>query len=201
MLTVYLACAVVGGVILILQLILTVTGLLGEADDLDLSEGEAGHDSSMFFQVLSFRSLITAVTFFGLGGGLAQSAGLPDILTFFFATGLAVVAMVGVAWIFNLLMKLREEGNVRIEYTLGAPATVYLTIPGQRHGAGKVTVSVQNRSMEYNAVTAGDALPTGTAVKIVNVLDETTVEVACLEQAEHLLKSPEQQAPETIGNN
>ena len=31
--------------------------------------------------------------------------------------------------------------------------TVYLTIPGQKAGAGKVTLCLQNRSVEYQALT------------------------------------------------
>jgi hypothetical protein len=144
---------------------------------------DAHHDvhdqeSSLFFKLLGFRSLVAALTFFGLGGGLAQSAGAPDILTFGFAVTLGALAMVGVAWIFNLLMRLREEGNVHIENALGAHAVVYLTIPEKRQGMGKVTVTIQDRSMECNAVTSGDRLPTGRTVTITDIIDATTVEVA-----------------------
>ncbi len=178
MLTVYLSCAVIGGVILVVQFVLTLTGIVGDADDLDTGEVDDGQGSSMFFQVLSFRSLVAALTFFGLGGGLARSAGLPDLMGFAFAAMLGVLAMIGVAWIMKLLLQLREEGNVHVEYALGAGAVVYLPIPGQHQGQGKITVVVQNRSMEYNAVTAGDALPAGKTVAVTGIIDENTVEVA-----------------------
>lgn len=184
MVTVYLVCAVVGGVILVMQLLLTLSGLLGDADHTDLTDSEVHHDSSWFFEILSFRSLVAALTFFGLGGGLANSVNTPAVFVFFFAVGMGAIAMVGVAWILHLLLHLREEGNVCIEYTLDAPATVYLTIPGQRQGQGKVTVAVQNRSMEYNAVTNGETLPSGINVKITNVIDDNTVEVEALARSE-----------------
>lgn len=195
MLTIYIICAVVGGVILVIQLVLSVTGVMG--DHGDLGHADAGHidadvqgdvhdhgevhheqDSSSFFKLLSLRTLVAALTFFGLGGGLADAAGSPDILSFMFGVMLGGVAMVVVAWLFSLLHKLHEEGNVHIEYALGAQAVVYITIPANKQGVGKVTVNVQDCSMEYNAVTAGDALPTGKTVTVVDIIDTTTVEVA-----------------------
>jgi len=201
MLTIYIICAVVGGVILVIQLVLSVTGVMG--DHGDLGDVDAGHidvgghgdagghgdvpdhgdvhheqDSSSFFKLLSLRTLVAALTFFGLGGGLADAAGSPDILSFVFGIMLGGVAMVVVAWLFSLLQKLHEEGNIHVEYALGAPAVVYITIPGNRQGMGKVTVNVQDCSMEYNAVTAGDTLPTGKTVTVLDIIDATTVEVA-----------------------
>ena len=191
MLTVYIICAVVGGVILIVQLGLSVSGILGDTDDMDIAHTDAhievgghGHDvnhtgenSSSFFKLLSLRALVAALTFFGLGGGLANAAGSPDLLSFGFGVMLGGVAMVVVAWLFSLLHKLREEGNVRIEYALGSQAVVYLTIPGHKAGMGKVTVTVQDCSMEYNALTTEETIPSGKTVTIVDIIDATTVEV------------------------
>ena len=39
--------------------------------------------------------------------------------------------MAVVAWVMQSLAKLQSDGSVRIERALGAPATVYLTIPAQ----------------------------------------------------------------------
>jgi len=78
----------------------------------------------------------------------------------------------------HLFMTLHAEGTVCIENALGMPATVYLTIPGHRAGAGKITVAVQNRSMEYEAFTEEEeAIPTGFDVIVTGIVNETTVEV------------------------
>jgi hypothetical protein len=77
------------------------------------------------------------------------------------------------------LAKLHSDGTVRIERALGAPATVYLTIPGQKSGAGKVQVKVQNRLVEYQAITSQQQeLSTGANVVVVAVVNPGTVEVA-----------------------
>jgi hypothetical protein len=61
---------------------------------------------------------------------------------------------------------------------VGAQGTVYLGIPGNRAGIGKVHVNVMNRTLEYNAVTLRDALPTGASIVVVGVINADTVEVA-----------------------
>ncbi len=191
MFTLYAVCAVGGGTILIIQFILALVGLdhHGMTDGpghFDLHGGAHGadhhggdtHDSSWFFKLVSLRSMIAALTFFGLGGGLGVSAGLPSFFTFMLALSSGVVAMIVVAWVMHLFMTLHAEGTVCIENALGMPATVYLTIPGHRAGAGKITVAVQNRSMEYEAFTEEEeAIPTGFDVIVTGIVNETTVEV------------------------
>ena len=86
--------------------------------------------------------------------------------------------MVLVAWVMQTLAKLQTDGSVRIERAVGAPAKVYLTIPAQKGGAGKVHVKVQNRLMEYQAVTSQRELPTGANVVVLGVVSPGTVEVA-----------------------
>ena len=61
--------------------------------------------------------------------------------------------------------------------SLGQAGTVYVPIPGARAGTGKVMLNVQNRTMEYQAVTAQQELPTGTNVVVVGILGPDTVEV------------------------
>lgn len=192
MFTLYAMCAVVGGIMLVIQFILALIGLdhhgmMDGSGHMDVHTGDVHgadhhggdtHDSSWFFKLVSFRSMVAAITFFGLGGGLGMSAGLPSFFAFSLALAAGVVAMILVAWVMHLFITLHAEGTVRIENALGMPATVYLTIPGKRAGAGKVTVAVQNRSMEYEAFTdEEDAIPTGSDVIVTGIVNASTVEV------------------------
>ncbi len=70
-----------------------------------------------------------------------------------------------------------SEGTARITGAVGLPATVYLRIPGDNCGAGKIHVNLPNRTMEYRAVTSGDSIPTGSKVIVVKVVSTDTVEV------------------------
>lgn len=188
--TVFLGCAILGGVLLLCQFLLSLVGAGGEHDismdhHIDLGgahhAGEdhtAEHGATWYFHMLSFRAICAALTFFGLGGlAAASSASLSAVA---FPAGLAAgtVAMIVVAWMMSLLGRLQSEGNVRIERAVGAMGTVYLGIPASGQGAGKVTVNVQERSMEYRAVTQHEQpLETGTPVMVVGVAGPDTLEV------------------------
>jgi hypothetical protein len=54
---------------------------------------------------------------------------------------------------------------------------VYVPIPAGNAGPGKVTVTVQKRTVEYAAYTAAEALPTGARVRVVAVRGPNAVEV------------------------
>ena len=194
--TVYLICAILGGTLMLCQFVLTLIGLGGHHDfggdhndgidaahhDISHHHHEPGHsdESSWFFKLLTFRTIVAALLFFGLAG-LAASARTPEapLLPLSIALAAGGAAMAVVAWVMQSLAKLQSDGSVRIERALGAPATVYLTIPAQNSGAGKVHVKVQNRLMEYQAITSQhQELPTGANVVVVAVVSPSTLEVA-----------------------
>jgi hypothetical protein len=188
---VFLICAAVGGTLLLCQFLV---GLLGLGHhDVDHDHGmDHGHDldheheASWYVGLLTFRTIVSAVTFFGLVGLAAMEASLhPSV-----ALGLAVVAGAGalflVAWMVKSLHRLKADGTVRIDRAVGTTGTVYLSIPGNQAGTGKVTVKVQNRTVEYLAVTRHDALATGTPVQVVAVVSADTVEVVPVPQAQQV---------------
>ncbi len=142
------------------------------------------HGSSKLFAMLSFRGMIAAMAFFGIGGLTAQSADLPVLTVLLIAILCGLAAMYAVFWVMQTLASLQAEGTVRIGRSVGEPATVYLRIPGGRAGAGKVQINLQNRTMEYEAVTEGDALPAGARVVVVGVVNPETVEVRPLASCE-----------------
>jgi hypothetical protein len=183
---VYVVCALVGGTLLVVQFLL---GLVGFGDHDDVSgdhdvdtdvDHEVGHEhaGAWFLGVLTLRTVAAALTFFGLVGW-ALGAQLEDnLLTAACATAAGLAALLIVAWLMKSLKRLGADGTVRIERAVGHPATVYLRIPGKKAGAGKVTVTLQNRTMEYQAVTADEELPTGAKVVVVAVVSSDTLEVA-----------------------
>jgi hypothetical protein len=81
----------------------------------------------------------------------------------------------------RMFARMHSEGNLRAETVVGKNAKVYLRVPGEGGGKGKVTVSIQGRSMEFNAVTKGPELPTGSECKLLRLTTEDTFEVAPLD--------------------
>ncbi len=139
--------------------------------------GGAHHGTDWLFGVLSFRTIVAALAFFGLAGLAADAAETPRSTTLLIAVAAGAAAMVAVYWMMRGLRELRSEGNVRIGRALGCCGSVYLRVPANNSGSGKIQLNLQNRTMEYLAVTNGPELPTGTKVVVVSVVDPTTLEV------------------------
>ncbi len=186
MVSMFTVCAIVGSVILVLQFSMTLFGLdhenadIGEiGDDLEFGDDyvDAHEGASPFFSVLSFRSVVAAIALFGIGGRAALESGLSPYFALVVAIGLGATALFLVAWLMRTLYGLKSDGTVHIENCIGMPATVYLGIPAGKTGKGKVTVAIQDRTMEYSAITEDDEIPTGSQVLVVGVAELDTLEV------------------------
>ncbi len=182
--SVYLVCAIIGGAVFLMQLAMQLIGLDHDVDvdmdidiDVDVDAGGDHGDSSLFFGFLSFRTMVAAVLFFGLTGLAGKEAALPPFTTGIVAVGAGIVAMIVVGAIMSALKKMQASGTLDIRYAVGQPGSVYLTIPGENGGSGKVSVTVQSRLRELLAVTPGNELPSGTKVVVTRVVTADTVEV------------------------
>ena len=173
----FLTCALLGGGLLVLQIVLSALGIIGElhgAHDVHHSHG-APHEGLHLF---SFRALSAGLAFLGVGGllGLATPLGILAAIPLALAFGGA--AMVAVATATRAMLKLEDDGTVQIEGAIGLSGDVYLSIPPARRGVGKVHVVLQNRLVELQAVTThGHELPTGARVLVIDVVDSDTVDV------------------------
>jgi len=145
-------------------------------NDGELHSDVVTHSDAWFVGIVTVRSLVAAVTVFGLTG-LAAMKSLPPEKTVALASVAGIGMLYLVGWSFKQLYKLQSDGTVNIQDAVGCPAVVYLAIPGQHEGAGKVTVKVAERTMEYRAMTNGDSLKTGTPVVVSSVISEDTLEV------------------------
>ncbi len=151
----------------------------GQADG-EAHEGDAHqhhHGSTWLFGVLSFRTVLIGLTFFGLTGKASMASGFEMPLPLVIAVACGLASMYGVYFLMRGLFKLTADGTERIAMSVGEEGTVYLTVPANHSGKGKVHVPVQNRLIEYEASTGGEKLPTGTRVVVVSVLGPACVEV------------------------
>ena len=135
-------------------------------------------DGSQLFGVLSFRTLVAAAAFFGIAGKAALSAGTAQSTSLVVATLVGLTAMYGMYWLMRGISQLTSSGNERIRNAVGRQATVYIPIPAAHQGAGKVQLSMQNRIVEYQAVTEdAEQLKTGEEVVVVGVSGSDVVRV------------------------
>jgi hypothetical protein len=159
----------------------------------------ADHGSSHLFAVLSVRSVVAAITFFGLGGlfALRSGAGTPSALIM--ALGAGGAALAGVYYLMRGLYRLRQDGTVRIRRAIGQEGTVYIPIPAAQAGAGKVQLQVQHRIMEFKAVTAyAERIATGQRVVVLDVLDPETLLVEPIKALSPHLPSRTASAERTV---
>jgi len=185
--TLFLICAVAGGTIVVLQTVLLVLGggvdsdidMAGDVDVADattVSDMADAHEG--FLKFLSFKAVVAFLAFFGLGGLAARQAGMSPTASILLAAVCGCLAIYVVAWIMAGLAKLQSKGNLRLKNAVGAVATVYLRVPPNAEGLGRVTVVLQGRTHECKALTRGPELATGRSVRIVGIAQGGVLEVA-----------------------
>ena len=172
--TLFLTCAVLGGVILLAQLVLGAVG----GDHHDAAHHDVPSDG---LQLFSVRAISAGVAFFGIGGLGGAAIGLPAPLALVGGVLLCAAAAVGVGAAMRAMLRMERDASVKIEGAVGQSATVYVPVPAALAGVGKVHVALQGRTVELQAVTPeGRLLPTGTTVIVVDVRGDDTVEVVPL---------------------
>ena len=184
----FLYFAIGGGVVLFVQLAMLVfggdDGGLDGGAGIDLGGDDAGvNDASgfWFFEMFSLRTLAAAATFFGLVGGAANATGAPVGVSIALAVLAGYGAMYAVYWAFKQVFRLETQGNEDVYNAIGQTAEVYVPIAEQSRQAGKVQLTMQGRTVEYQALTDSDhPLATGAKVLVMDVVSNDTVKVAPL---------------------
>lgn len=164
------ALALVSSLLFILQL---ASALLGGGDTEsafgDTDEYVDG-DTGIGFQFFTFRNAVTFVMMLSWVGLGAYSEGNSKIMSTLYGV-IAGSAMVFImAWLMVQLNKLKQDGTMKLSNAVGKIATVYLIIPGNQTGMGKVQIVIQGSTHELDALTLHEeALPTGTSVTVTAV--------------------------------
>lgn len=164
--------AIPATLILLLQTIMLVFsfgGDTGEADSGDLVD-EVGEIADAGLRLFTVRGFVAFFTVFGWTGLVLLKSDVHVGLSIVISVILGFVSMAFIAFMVVLFMKLQANGTQKIESAVGVSGTVYITIPANRHGFGKVTALVSGRLSEFDAVTDEDiAIKTGDAITVVSV--------------------------------
>jgi len=142
--------------------------------DSDHPANEAGsNSSSSIWKIFTIRGI---VAFFALGGwaGLAAlSAGVPLLWSIHIAVVAGVAALLLASLVLQLALKMQDSGNINMRNALTQIAEVYITIPPSRSNTGKVTMLLQERFVELEAVTDEDCeIRPNTKVEVVALASE-----------------------------
>ena len=196
---IFYCIAIPSSLVLLIQTILMFIGLGEGADgdvdvdvdvdapDTDIGDGIFGEDSVEGFDapsdigslhVFTFRGIIAFFVIFSWVGIVMQSFSVNLPITIIVATICGAAMMVGIAFLFRLVMKLRNSGTADNRNAVGVAGKVYLTIPPSRSGEGKVNIMLQGAYVERNAVTdEAEAIPTGCEIIVVGTSGQTSLVV------------------------
>lgn len=171
--TIYLICAIGGGTVLLLRLVMMIIGLdHGDTPDsgvdLDHDGSVDAPDGNVGMKLLSLQSIAGFFTMFGLVGlGLLQVKAGP-IWSLLGALAAGLVTAWVTAMIFYQMRRLQSEGTMVIQDAIGQIGSVYLTIPEQ--GTGVVSVAVKGTLRSLDAMSeTGQRIPTGAMVRVTGV--------------------------------
>lgn len=139
--------------------------------DIDAS-GEPGSDMGL----LTFRNFVNFFLGFGWTAVLLhdQVSSIPVLLLVSIGVGVLLVA--AVMMLFKWLSGMQESGNIDVfKSAVDCQGQVYLTVPAHRQGEGKVQITINNSMREYEAVTDGEELKTGTRIRVVEAVNSSTL--------------------------
>ena len=154
--------------VFIIQTILTFIGLdSGDGIDADF-DGNLDHAEAPF-QLFSFRNLIN----FLLGFSWAGISFYALITNKLLLIAVSLIIGIGFILLFFIIIKqfqkLAEDNTFKIENCLGKSGSVYLRIPGNRLGKGKIQVSINCSFREIDAITNNEQIETGLTIKIIKI--------------------------------
>ncbi|MDR3094198.1 MAG: serine protease [Bacteroidales bacterium] len=173
----YWMMAGVATLIFAIQTVLTFAGLDGGGDGADTDfSGDASTEGA--FPFFSLRNLVNFFLGFGWGGVCFYNSFSSHALIVLCAllTGIAFVLLF--FFLIKMFLKLGRDNTFKITETLQRTADVYLSIPAEKSGKGKIQISVRGSVHEIDAMTAGEKISTGAIARVVDIIDSQTVLVS-----------------------
>jgi len=170
---VFWGIALIGSILFLIQFAMSLLGgeITTDADvDFELDDGNASFGADL--NILSLRSILAFIAFFGWGGALMQQAGLPLWLSVIFGFTTGLLAMFTAAYMMLWFSKMSEVGNIDLQRVLFKIGEVYLTIPSNNKKGGIVHIHFGGSVREMPARTAGESIPTGAQIRVIRVLND-----------------------------
>jgi len=165
---VYGVCALMGGCLFLVVMVLMFIGI---EFDLDALADGSGH--------VSLHGISGFFTLFGLVGLYLDSQGHGVLVSSMGGIGAGGMMFLTVSRIIMAMKKLESSGNITVDQTVGAKGSVYAEIlPGE---SGAVTIFIDERERRYDAVTDEPAgLKTGDVIQVKEVISDNLLNVTKL---------------------
>lgn len=187
----------VATIIMILFIVLMLIGMDGGESfdgDIDIGDIDGAGDLDVYnaesFASISGLRILTirgALAFFSIGSWTVYlfAGTVKPVIAIFLGILAGLIASVLLAITMKSILKLESSGNLDYKTAIGKTATVYIRIPKEANGKGKVIFNHQGKLVEVDAITneANDIL-SKREVKIIDLIDETTLVVKKNEEKE-----------------
>jgi hypothetical protein len=155
-------------ILFIVQSIMTFLGSdSSEGINADFDSNLEGNEAPG--QLFSFRNLLNFLLGFSWSGISFYGYIANPIYLILLAFLIGILFVFIFFLIIKQVQKLAEDNTFKIKNTLNKTAEVYLKIPASRSGKGKIMISVNGSFHELEAITAGNAIPSGTFVKVIKI--------------------------------
>ena len=176
----YWGIAIFATIVVIIQMTMSFAGM-GDIDsgdaDVDFSTDTDSLDDAGSMHLLSIRNIFYFLLGFGWTGVSLWNS-IPNTIILCIAAILVGCLFVGIfIFLFRQMMKLQSNGAFNINDAVGKVCDVYLRIPGENQGLGKVQISFNGSVQELDARTAGESIPSGAKVRVLRVIDKKVLEV------------------------
>lgn len=180
--SIFALCAILGGGLFIVQLLLRFIGVPGGDNLPDGSEISDLPDSDLSFKWLSLQGITVFFTMFGLVGLAVVQEKNQDLLALLLATLAGIVSVWIIQKIFQWVGGLQSRGNLDIQQAVGLEGSVYLTIPPQAQG--QVELTIQNRHKVMDAISEIDhPIQTGQRVRVIRIINDRMLVVTPITDA------------------
>jgi len=176
---VYWIIAVPSTLALLVQLILSFLAGFELQHDFDVHDGDlhsAGGDIGGHFQLLTVRNVVAFFAMCGWSGLALYHGGFSKVIVILGSCFTGFVMMVIIAAIFLGISKLVSSGTIELKSAVNSIATVYVPIPPNRSGTGKINATIEGKVVEIGAVTDDtEKIATGTSVRIKDIVNNQYV--------------------------
>lgn len=164
--------AIPSSLIFIVQTIMTFIGAdASDGIDADFDSNLNGTDAP--FQLFSLRNLINFLLGFSWTGISFYNTISNQTLLIFISFVVGLLFLFLFFMVIKQIRKLEEDNSFKISDTVNKRADVYLTIPSNRNGKGKVMISIKGSYRELDAMTDEERIESGAVVVVVRVENES----------------------------
>ena len=159
--------AIPSTLVMIIQTIMLIIGMDNEGD-MDIDDVPETMDDGL--ALFSIRGIVTMLSVTGWCAVAFVDSGMNQVLAVVISLVLGFLALVGMAYLMRAVYRLQASGNIDVGNAVGKVAQVYIPIAAGAEKKGKVTMTLQGKYCELDAITVSEEmLKTGSYVRVVAV--------------------------------